>query len=279
MRGKMATRKRVHRGRGKRSTKVRRRQKGGEAGPTISFISYGNETFKGARDRIKKQAEAMGIFNGTIRIYSPEDLTEEFKATVGPTLQEPRGGGYWLWKPYIINDMLNQLKEDDILVYADAGCDLNPAGVPRLNEYVKMISKDSGKCVLAMSLEKEFPENNWTTSAIFDHFGIPPENARAISAQVVTGASIYRKCKESMALVSAWLKTAMENPELFTDKFNEEAKVRRPAFTENRHNQSIFSVLVKSPPHSDHVLIIDEEIEGRNKNLSKLPISAARKKD
>jgi len=254
-----------------------RRRRGGGAEPTINFVTYGNEGYKGAKERIKKQAEEMNIFNGNIRIYSPEDLSEEFKAAVGQTLQEPRGGGYWVWKPYIINDMLNQLNEDDILVYTDAGCTLQPAGVPRLKEYINMISKDSGKCVLAMRLE--FPENNWTTSAIFEHFGIPPENDRAESNQVLTGASIYRKCKGSMALVSAWLKTAMERPELFTNVFNEEAKVKRPAFYENRHDQSVFSVLVKSPPHNEHVVIIDEEIEGRSKTIepSKIPIYATRK--
>jgi len=263
--------------RAKRRTKIRRR--GGGSGPTVSFISYGNENFKAARERIKKEAEQMGIFNGNIRVYSPEDLSPEFKATVGPTLNEARGGGYWLWKPYIINDMLSKLKEDDILLFVDAGCILQPAGLPRMKEYVDMISKDSGKCMLVMSLEIEFPENNWTSSAIFEHFGVPSENARATSAQVITGMSMYRKCKESMALVAAWLKTAMEHPELFTDKFNEESKVKRPAFTENRHDQSVFSILVKSPPHNDHVLIIHEEIEGRNKNLSKRPIIAARKKE
>jgi len=261
--------------RAKRRTKIRRR--GGGTEPTLSFISYGNDDFKSAKERVKKQAEEMGIFNGNIRIYSPEDLSSEFKAAVGPTLQEKRGGGYWSWKPYIINDMLNQMKEDDILLYADAGCALQPVGLSRLKEYIDMISKASGKCILAMRLE--FPENNWTSSAIFEHFGIQPEDERATSNQILATVSMYRKCKETMALVSAWLKVAMEHPELFTDKDNDESKKKRPAFTENRHDQSIFSVLLKSPPHSESTVIIDEEIEARDKNISKFPIFAGRSRD
>lgn len=267
--------------RNKRRVKRRRKtqRRGGGPTPTVSFISYGNDKFQSAKDRIKQQAVEMGVFNGNIRIYGPDDLSAEFKATVGPTLDEPRGGGYWLWKPYIINDMLNQLKEDDILLYVDAGCVLQPAGVPRLKEYIDMISKGSGKSVLAMRLE--FPEYQWTSANIFDHFDIQPQNERAKSTQILTGTSMYRKCNESMALVSAWLKMAMEHPELFTDKHNQEKQAKREGFIQNRHDQSIFSILVKSPPHNATVAVIDEEIEGRNKTIpvDKIPILAARKKD
>ena len=34
---------------------------------------------------------------------------------------QPRGGGYWVWKPWIIVDTLRQMKENDVLVYVDSG--------------------------------------------------------------------------------------------------------------------------------------------------------------
>jgi len=262
--------------RNKRRTKRKRlRHKGG--GPTISFISYGNDTFKSAKERIKKEAEAMGIFNGTIRIYGPEDLSPEFKAAVGPTLNEARGGGYWLWKAYIIKDMLTRLNEDDILLYADAGCSLQPVGLPRLKEYVEMISKSSGKSVLGMMLPH--PEQKWTSSAIFEHFGLTPEDERWTSNQILATVSMYRKCKESLEFVNAWVKEAMEHPKLFTDENNQESKVKNPGFIENRHDQSIFSILIKSSPYKDCAVIINEEIETAGKNVTKFPIYAKRKRE
>jgi hypothetical protein len=223
----------------------------------------------------------MGIFNGTIRIYTPEDLSPEFKAAVGSVLNEERGGGYWVWKSYIINDMLNKLNEDDILLYADAGCTLQPKGVPRLKEYVEMISKASGKSIIGMRLP--FPERLWTSSAIFEHFGLTPEDERWTTNQLLGGVSMYRKCKESLEFVSAWLKKAMEHPRLFTDENNEESKVKNPGFTQNRHDQSVFSILLKSPPYKDSAVIINEEIEVGGEYLPKpdasaLPIIASRKK-
>ena len=36
-------------------------------------------------------------------------------------LSIPRGNGYWLWKPYIINKtMIENLKDGDYLIYTDA---------------------------------------------------------------------------------------------------------------------------------------------------------------
>ena len=31
------------------------------------------------------------------------------------------GGGYWLWKPWVIAETLRKIPEGDILIYADTG--------------------------------------------------------------------------------------------------------------------------------------------------------------
>lgn len=248
----------------------------------ISFVTYGNDEFKSAKERIKKEAEAMGVFNGQIRIYTPAELSPDFTAPLAETLKEKRGGGYWLWKPYIIKDMLEQLNEDDILLYVDCGCVLQPKGAERIKEYAEMISKASGKSVLGMELP--FKESSWTSSAIFDHFGVTPEDERWNSNQILTGMHMYRKCKESLDFIDAWLDTAKNHPRLFTDDNNEESKRRIPGFRENRHDQSTFSILIKSPPHKNTAQIINEEIEVATEYLPKadpssLPIIALRKRD
>ena len=151
----MRMNKRLKRTRRKRTRKHTRKQRGGQmttTTPTLSFVSYGNEKFAQSRERIRKEAEQMGCFNGQIKVYTPEDLSEEFKKAVGDILNETRGGGYWTWKPYIIMDMLTKLKDNDILVYADSGCTLHPEGIPRLKEYAEMISPSTNKAVLAMRL-------------------------------------------------------------------------------------------------------------------------------
>jgi len=241
---------------------------------TISFITYGNENFHQARERIGKEARDMGIFK-TIKLYSPDDLSQEFKKKVTYTLGQPRGGGYWIWKPYIIHDMLSKLNDNDYLLYADAGCVLNKNYTQGLKDYIKTISIESGKSIFAMVL-KDLPEYHWTTTAVFDHFGIDKDSDIYKSNQVLATISIYRKSRDSMAFVKAWLDTAISNPELFTDDYNEETKRETPEFKEARHDQSIFSVLIKSEPHRQHTVFFDDEVDDPGVNR---PIKAMRKRD
>ena len=39
-------------------------------------------------------------------------------------VKQPRGGGYWIWKSHIIKK-INEINDNDILIYLDAGCSIN----------------------------------------------------------------------------------------------------------------------------------------------------------
>ena len=247
---------------------------GAENTQTVSFISYGNEAFAKARERIGRQASEMGIFNGVIKLYKPDDISDHFKQEVEFAFSQNRGGGYWTWKPYIIHDMLSKIGNNDILVYVDSGCILNKKGVGRLREYIDTISVGSGKSIFSMVLDGH-PEYVWTTNAVFNHFGIDKYSDVYNSDQILATISIYRKTKESMAFVSEWLKTAITNPGLFTDQFNEAAKNANSKFKDARHDQSIFSVLLKSEPHRQTAVFFDDEVDNPDENM---PIKAMRQR-
>ena len=44
----------------------------------IHFLTYADETFASAKNRIMQQANDFGVFK-TVTGYGPEDLTEEFR--------------------------------------------------------------------------------------------------------------------------------------------------------------------------------------------------------
>lgn len=86
------------------------------------FVSYGDTNYTESLNRIGREAESLGLFD-EVRLYSDNSLPEPFK---GYTQRYKRGGGYWMWKPWVIHDMLERMDEGDIVVYADAGCTLLP---------------------------------------------------------------------------------------------------------------------------------------------------------
>jgi hypothetical protein len=245
----------------RKRAKTRRRQRGGQAEPKLWFISYGDANYEAAKERIRKEAEDMGCFQGGIKIYGPEDLGADFNTgEVAKVLKEPRGGGYWIWKPYVIMKALEMMDDNDILLYADSGCTLQPAGLPRLKEYVNMISLDTGKSVLVMRLRDQVAKK-WITTEILNYFGIQMDDPILDLNQIIGGINMFRKCPESIQVVQRWLDTAMKRPDLFTDIHNEASKKTNPDFIENRHDQSILTPIVQTPPSASVCVIIDEEIE------------------
>ncbi len=90
---------------------------------------------------------------------------------------------------------------------------------------------------------------------------------------------IFRKTAESLALINKWLNVALDNPALFSDNYNGEAK-KNSNFKDNRHDQSIFSVLIKSEPYSQAASIIEDEVDTLVlPQVGNVPILANRKKD
>lgn len=207
----------------------------------IHLITYGDSIYEETKQRLYNQASNLGWFD-TITSYSPEDLDEEFKKKFKDILSHPRGGGYWIWKPYIINKHLEMIKDDDILIYLDAGCYINPKGFERFKEYIELLKNNEEACI-SFQMNHHI-EKKWTTKEIFEYLNINSGSKDIIeSGQIIATVKMFRKCANSINIVSAWLNALHANPLLFTDHYNKNKQCE--IFIDNRHDQSICSVLCK----------------------------------
>ena len=207
----------------------------------IHFITYGDSMYNETKQRLYNQASNLGWFD-KITSYGPEDLDEEFKEKFKEILALPRGGGYWIWKPYIINKHMQMIKDDDILIYLDAGCYINPKGFERFKEYIEILKNNDEGCI-SFQMNHHI-EKKWTTKEIFENFNINSDSKDIIeSGQIIATVKMFRKCANSINIVSAWLNALHANPLLFTDHYNKNKQCE--IFIDNRHDQSICSVLCK----------------------------------
>ena len=207
----------------------------------IHLITYGDSIYEETKQRLYNQASNLGWFD-TITSYSPEDLDEEFKKKFKDILSHPRGGGYWIWKPYIINKHLEMIKDDDILIYLDAGCYINPKGFERFKEYIELL-KNSEEACISFQMNHHI-EKKWTTKEIFEYLNINSGSKDIIeSGQIIATVKMFRKCANSINIISVWLNALHANPLLFTDHYNKNKQCE--IFIDNRHDQSICSVLCK----------------------------------
>ena len=232
------------------------------------FITYGDDKYINSKNRIAQEAKNMNIYDNII-VFGPNDLPSELPDMTKKVLSLPRGGGFWIWKPIIIKHTLDKINEDDILVYADAGCYMNKYGTQRMNEYFEYVSdKQANKPFIRFYMDF-IQEYKYTSSAILKYFNVFNNDNIKQSGQYVGGVQIIRKCDTSIKIVNEWYNIAITQPLLFTDFYNNIE--RHIDFVDNRHDQSIFSIITKL--NNQYVYTIKDETYPYN---DKYPIYAGR---
>jgi hypothetical protein len=210
-------------------------------GKKISFISFGNELYKESVVRIEKEARQFGAFD-KVKVYQESDLVDtDFWKEHGQFIQNtPHGYGCWIWKPYLILQSLRKLKDNDILVYTDAGCTIHPSGRQRFQNYVDIVRR-SPFGIIAFHLQNHM-EKSWTKMDVFKHFRASKNPRYTDSTQMIGGIIVMRKCDHVMKIVEEWYDTVC-NHSLIDD--TPSVAPNDPSFQAHRNDQSIFSILVK----------------------------------
>ena len=239
---------------------------------TIHFITYGNGRFKNSKARIKKQAKRFGEFD-TITVYGPEDIDADFKSRFATILRKNRGGGFWIWKPYIVNKRFQEIKDGEYLIYLDAGCTINMKGKDRFRHYISLL-RDSDKGFISFQLPHI--ENVWGVAEVFNYFKIGLESEEAKSRQYMAGVLVIKKNKNSSTIIEKWLKTLYDDPWLFTNRYHRSPLNRkRPKFKENRHDQTPLSLLRKI--HGS--IVLGNEVPNARSAPKNFPFCATRKRN
>lgn len=71
------------------------------AGAMIIAANYADRKFQRAQRLNSKTARQWGA--DRVIEYTPGDIDPAFRAANREILDNPRGGGYYLWKPYVLS--------------------------------------------------------------------------------------------------------------------------------------------------------------------------------
>lgn len=213
----------------------------------LNFITYGDGFFEKNKKKLLNTAVSSNWFTNC-KAFGPETLDENFKNKYKNILSVKRGAGYWLWRPYILKRELNKMAEGDILLSIDAGSTLNIQGKKRFEEYIDILKNNKSGII---SFQTKWIEKKYTTQEIFDYFQVDNDSDIANSGQI-TSLIFLIKNKNTVNLIDKFYNTIIHNPLLFTDHYNNK---QHDYFIDNRHEQSVFSVLRKL---NNPILINDE---------------------
>ena len=215
----------------------------------IHFITYGNHRFETSKQRLLKEAKEFNEFK-TITGYGPANLPRDFIIKYKDILSLSRGGGYWIWRPIILLNKLETMNDGEILVFLDAGCKLNPMGKARFHEYIRML-KDSEYGIMSFQMSgNNGPgglerEKTWTNAQIFKYLNVDLNSDHAKSGQYLGGILVMKKNEHLLKIINLLIKALNDDPQMFTDHYNSNNSVQHAEFKENRHEQSLFSLLRK----------------------------------
>ncbi len=242
--------------------------------PRLIFFSYGSGPWRASMENLCDSAIKYGIFDEVLR-FCEEDLEQdpEFWPRHQAWIQaNRRGGGYWLWKSYLTQKVLNSLNENDILIYMDAGCYLWPApqARKRLDEYLQIVKNHPAGF---FGFGTEYPNYIWTKQDIFDYFNTNSEEEKQ-KPQIMSGATIWRKCETTMKMATEWYNIMATNYNLIDDSPSK--AINHPDFKENRHDQSILTMLIHK--YNAAYAPTDELWDFRRNNYAR-PFWAARLRD
>ena len=170
--------------------------------PGFWFLSFANSRLGGRirnpLKRIRHQAEEMGVFGNRIRVWTEMDLDSDFLEAMKDHLTDgSRGYGYWCWKPQIVLQLLREMNERDVLLYADAGCHLNPRGIERLKDYYDLAMEHGVVAFQARLLSEPgrhlLLDGEWCKGDLLDYFGLRDDRSITQTGQFGGTTFLVRK--------------------------------------------------------------------------------------
>ena len=156
-----------------------------------------------------------------------------------------RGIEYRLWKPFIILEAFKKLQYNEIVFFVDPRRNISGSINTISGEEISKLCRDYVQLATTNDLvafEAPHIESDWTTGDTLDYFRC--DDACASSPQIFATTFLIRKCPRMEAFLTQWVQAGLhDNYHLISDEPSRVAN--RPGFQGSRHDQSLFSCIIK----------------------------------
>lgn len=197
----------------------------------VTLLSYATPEYSRAQNLLHRSARWFGIKKHIKRSDSNLKSTDFYRQW-RPILDQPRGAGYWLWKPYFILETLKSLPENEVLMYCDAGMFFRKDVQPLLN-----LTQESD-CVFFYN---DIRCSHYVKRDVF--LALNCDSQEYYDAPMIhANLQLYRKTPSAIQFLEEVMHFCTFD-ELITDSPNKSGQPNLDGFIENRHDQAIFSLL------------------------------------
>ena len=207
----------------------------------------GEQKYHDAAIRVSDELLQTKLFDKIIT-YTDQDLQndDEFWKKHKNFIENNRKGyGFWLWKPYIIMKIMQTMNDNDILVYLDAGC--VAINEPLTTDCFESLINKCKQCQMVYT-STYYLEKLWSKMDLFNRLNMV-NYAAMNTIQHQATFLIIKKTKLMMDFITDWY-TISQNYHNIDEMSILQNYI---LFEEHRHDQSVFSLLIKSDKYKDAV--------------------------
>jgi len=197
------------------------------------YCNYADENYEHHQRNMVNHVIENGIFDYVCDYTREWLVTTEFYKENKSILDRERLAGYMLWKPFIILDVLEKAKENQIVVYMDVG-DVPNKGI---SDYVKKWMKNND-LLITLGGNKNRQMTKRDTFILMDC----EEEKYYNAIQVEAGFFAAKKTTSNIAFIREWLEYCKDE-RILTDIPNQLGVSNFDEFIDHRHDQSILSLL------------------------------------
>ena len=199
----------------------------------IYLVSFADTRLGISICRFKQQAEAMHIFDD-IFIYTEASLPLSFKEDFKDRLYDKPGShsttgynnkltsksefvpttgfGYWCWKPKVILMALEQIQENDLLLYLDIGFEFNRNNKDELVDMFKQTDEKGFIGLLHHPIIKKHIKGD-----TLRYFGLENDEIFLNSNLLASGMIFMKKMQNSVDIIKEWMDIYYTNFNLVDD--------------------------------------------------------------
>ena len=173
----------------------------------------------------------------SILVYDKKDIKPEFMEKNQFIFSLKRGGGYWLWKPYIIHETLKKLNEGDLLIYLDSKYFFTE---PFTHWIENMLMNQDINVFRNKPNEPSYFMKQWCKMDVIQKYDRMKQVFEDNELDTWAGCIFMRKTPFTLSFVQEWL--GMCTYENISDSAS--VLPNHKDFIEHRHDQSLLSILI-----------------------------------
>jgi hypothetical protein len=204
----------------------------------IYFLTYDDETgnYTYYTNQLVSSVKYHSPSINTL-IYPKSKLDSEFTENYKAILEQRRGGGYWLWKPKIILDVLQELEDDDILIYLDSMYLCTHNLIPLFD---KSIENTNIMVFTTKPKSHVYHMRQWCKMDVIQKYNMADAVFNKNITDCWAGFLIFKKNSDTVAFVEEWLKMCCIGEDI-TD--SPSTIQNAPEFIDHRHDQSMLRIM------------------------------------